>query len=160
MKEFTQTTTGPVGNCWQTAVACLLEIEPASLPDQATHDLQLVDGNWIGKGYNNFLQEYLRKHHGLAYVEMHMPASALAMVAIRDPGWHLMTGETVRTPINKSRHVVVGRYGQIVWDPHPSRAGLTGDDIRYALLAPWPKEWSGPWREGISCVCPACEASA
>lgn len=156
MKEFTQTTTGPVGNCWQTAVACLLEVDPAQLPYQATLDRRLVDGKWVGQGYNNPLQAYLRKHHGLAYVEMHLPEEALAMLAVRDPGWHLITGETVRTATLKCRHVVVGRYGNIAWDPHPSRAGLT-TDLRYSLLVPFPKAWES-YHDGTPrpCVCPVC----
>lgn len=158
MIEFTQTSLAPRGNCWQTAVACLLEVEPSLLPDQTVHDYEFVDGQWRGQSYNNFLQAYLRKHHDLAYVELHLPEEALAMIAIREPGWHLMIGRTVRSNDlpGRIRHCVVGRYGQVVWDPHPSRAGLT-DEIKYALLVPFPEEWKEhDFSEKLSCVCPAC----
>lgn len=135
MKGYTQTHLAPVGNCWQTAVACILEVDPGELPDQATHDMKLVDGKWTGQSYNNVLQAYLRKHHGLAYVETHLPEEALARLSVH--GHHLITGRTVRTDERGIRHCVVGRDGAVVWDPHPSRAGLT-DDLRWSLLVPYP----------------------
>lgn len=155
MKEFTQTALAPVGNCWQTAIACLLEVDPGQLPDQATNDYKLVDGQWVGRSYNNVLQQYLRTHHGLVYLELQTPKEGLAMLAIKDPGWHIITGRTVRTDERGIRHSVVGRYGEVAWDPHPSRAGLT-DDIRWALLAPRPKEWEEHAHHLGPCACPLC----
>lgn len=158
MREFTQTTVAPdVGNCWQTAVACILEIEPAALPDQRTNDYVLVDGKWTGRSYNNPLQGYLRKHHGLAYVELYTVDEVLGLLDIRSDAFHLMTGRTVRSDsFGGMRHVVVGRRGKMVWDPHPSRAGLT-DAIRWAFLVPFPAEWSRSEAANINpCVCPAC----
>lgn len=157
MKEFTQTALAPVGNCWQTAVACVLGVEPAELPDQATLDRKLVDGEWRGMGYNNPLRAYLLKHHGLAHVDMHAPAEALALLSVRPDVYHLITGRTVRTDERGIRHCVVGRGGEVVWDPHPSRAGLT-DDIRWAFLVPYPKEWTGYRKDEDGCLCPACAA--
>lgn len=157
MREYTQTSFAPMGNCWQTAVACLLEVDPRELPDQTVHDCKLVDGAWIGMSYNNALQGYLRKHHGLAYVDLGgIPEEGLAMLQLRDPGWHLISGRTNRSEQWAGlHHIVVGRYGQIAWDPHPSRAGLTGD-FRWSLIVPLPKAWA----EGLPlpCVCPACSA--
>lgn len=44
------------------------------------------------------------------------------------------------------RHAVVGDDGKVVWDPHPSRTGLT--EVKYAYAF---EEWPG---EGPSaCVC-------
>jgi hypothetical protein len=158
--ELTQTSLYPDGNCWQTAVACILEIDPEVMPSQVVldrHELQ-NDGTWkrVGPGYNNPLQAYLAKHHGLAYVELHVPVEAYAQ--LRVDGYHLMTGETVRSEAYGVRHVVVGKDGQQAWDPHPSRAGLLGD-IHWALLVPYPKQWEKwNWRDDDSnpCVCPKC----
>lgn len=156
MKEFTQTSLAPVGNCWQTAVACILEVDPAELPDQTTLDRKLVDGQWVGDSYNNPLQAYLRKHRGLAQVDLHVPDEALAMLYVR--GYHLITGRTVRTDERGIRHCAVGRDGSPVWDPHPSRAGLT-DEIRWSVLAPYPEEWKRYRDVEDTCVCPSCLAN-
>lgn len=160
MKFHTQTNLDP-GNCWQTCVACVLDVEPEELPDQIVHDAKLEvqeDGTkkWVGPHYNTALNAYLRTHHGLAYVEVHYPKELWTVLQIRDPGLHLMTGKTVRTPVNNARHVVVGKYGEMIWDPHPSRAGLT-EDVNYAFLVPYPQSWRR-FVDESPCVCPRCSA--
>lgn len=157
MIELTQTCLYPDGNCWQTAVACILDLDPEVMPPQSNYDKRELgaDGEWrrVGPNYNNVLQSYLKKHHGLAYVELHTPEEALARLRI--VGYHLITGDTVRSEAYGGvRHVVVGKDGEMVWDPHPSRAGLT-TEIHWALLVPHPKSW-GRMVDMDECVCPAC----
>lgn len=41
-------------------------------------------------------------------------------------GCYLLTGPSPRGPLN---HTVVARAGVVVWDPHPSRAGLAGPPV-------------------------------
>jgi hypothetical protein len=158
MKEFTQNSLYPKGNCWQTAVACVLEVDPDTMPSQVDsyYEDKRDDGSVVLRmSYNNPLQAYLKKHHGLAYVEFHYPEEAFANIRVR--GYHIMTGETVRSAdYNGMRHVVVGKDGQVVWDPHPSRAGLIGD-IKFAVLCSFPKAWEKSWSEE-RCVCPACKS--
>jgi hypothetical protein len=157
MRELTQTSLHPNGNCWQTCVACLLDLDPEELPPQADYDKrrQREDGSWetYGPSYDVPLGAYLRDHHSLGYARIHSPPELLPMLAVRDPGWHLMEGRTVRSDLQHDRHVVVARYGQMVWDPHPSRVGLL-DSIRWAFLVPFPKSWG----ELVTapCVCPKC----
>ena len=157
MKELTQTSLYPKGNCWQTSVACLLEIDPEAMPPQSDYD-------WVdtlpsrerdfGPGYHNALNGYLAKHHALTYVEMHQPSTLYPLLRIEPPGWHLLTGRTVRSDeYGGQRHVVVARFGVIVWDPHPSHAGLL-DEIRWAFLVPFPPEWESSEND---CVCPSCK---
>jgi hypothetical protein len=141
----------------------MLGVEPETLPCQNAYDMKKVfeeDGSWTwkGQGYATFLNAYLRKHHGLAYVEVHYPQELYMVLDIREPGFHLMTGRTVRTPLNGSRHVVIGHRGSLHWDPHPSRAGLT-NDINFAFLVPYPDAWAkNPWRgQEQECVCPSCK---
>ncbi len=156
MIELTQTSLYPRGNCWQTAVACILEIDPVVMPPQCDYDLRIPqeDGSIKrGPSYNNVLQMYLKKHHNLAYLEFHIPVEGYAKLRIE--GYHLMTGTTVRSKdYDGERHVVVGHNGKVVWDPHPSRAGLL-DEIHWAQLVPWPAAWNSGWQSG-ECVCPAC----
>jgi len=160
MKEFTQTTVGTRGNCWQTAVACVLEVDPATLPDQSVCDQPREDGSRQPPFYGNRLRQYLKKHHGLLYVEIYPSTLADAFLGMKEPGFHFLTGTTVRTgtPGGAPRHVVVARHGEAIWDPHPSRAGLLGE-IRTAVLVPFPPEWDKGAQED-PCECPACQAPA
>lgn len=159
MKEFTQTCLYPRGNCWQTAVACILEVDPEELPSQ--YD-SYYENKWDSAGsivlrmnYNNPLQYYLKKHHGLAYVEFHYPEEAFSQLTIS--GLHLMSGTTIRSAAQDgSRHVVVGKDGKVFWDPHPSRSGLL-DDIRFAVLCQFPKTWSGSSWDEDKCICSKCK---
>lgn len=151
MIELTQTSLDP-GNCWQTCVACILGIDPETMPSQAEHDRPK------GPGYNNPLQAYLREHHGLAYVELHAPWSELSAY-LRCMGLHVLTGRTVRTASNGMRHCVVARDGVTIWDPHPSRAGLL-DEIKPAFITPYPAEWKRHEGLRLPCVCPACAGKA
>jgi hypothetical protein len=165
MRELTQTvfadaTSGRYGNCWQTCIACLLDIDPGVMPPQEEYDWCRTepDGETVlGPGYLNVLQDYLRVHHDLGYVgTMHLPVELFPLLRVADPGWHLMSGRTVRSEAcGGLRHVVVGRYGQMVWDPHPSRAGLV-EDIHWAFLVPYPRAWRRPVER--PCVCPSCAA--
>lgn len=168
MKELTQTVTASaenafLGNCWQTCVACLLDLDSIdALPSQIEHERPKprADGS-MGSGYYlGALNAYLRRHHGLAYVELHEPPELLARFRIVDPGWHMMTGTTVRSAsLNGARHVVVARHGELAWDPHPSRAGLLGD-VQWAFLVPFPKRWESSSWNNYACVCPACASGS
>lgn len=160
MRRFTQTVTGLNGNCWQTCVACLLEVDPERLPSQEEHDRRemLPDGKYRNctPGYNNPLQAYLKKHHGLTYMRLLVPEEAHAQLRFARPGWHLISGVTERSAsLGGLRHMVVGRYGKMVWDPHPSRAGLVGE-LSWAILAPYPKSWERSPEFELPCVCPEC----
>lgn len=77
-------------------------------------------------------------------------------------GLHMITGRTVRTATNGSRHVVVARRGEIVWDPHPSRAGLLDDaddgQREWSFLVPFPRSWE--LFTAHPCICPQCKASS
>lgn len=127
MKEFTQTNLSP-GNCWQTSIACILELDPAELPDQVAIEAS-------NKSYGNAIRLWLVKNRNLYYSTL--DETQFPVLRMAEPGWHLLEGETVRTPAKDIEHVVVGRYGELAWDPHPSRAGLTKVK-RWGLLVPCP----------------------
>jgi|GEM_PF-2772556 hypothetical protein len=131
MIEQTQTYVTPHGNCWQTAVACVLDLPAEDLPPQ--HEIEsmaaIEDGErYAGHfSYTNALNAYLTKHHSLGYLQE--PAWKLGAFTLSDPGYHLLIGPTVRTVVDgdgpRIIHCVVGKHGEQIWDPHPSRAGLT-----------------------------------
>lgn len=171
MRPFTQTVTaseanGWCGNCWQTAIACLLEVDPEELPAQDGCDkrVRLADATFehvASPDYQSRLGAYLRKHHDLAYLELHSPDELFPRLRVADPGWHIMTGATVRSvAMGGLRHVVVGHYGQVAWDPHPSHAGLLEEGVNWALLIPFPKSWAKAGFYKDPCVCPACMSTA
>ena len=135
LRRQTQTNLDP-GNCWQTAVACVLDVDADELPPQVQSDARF--------SYLNDLNCYLDTHHnGLTYVEVHQPA----IHALGGPALHVMSGPTVRTPTSGVNHVVVARHGEMLWDPHPSRAGLTAIE-RWGLRA--------AGHESVNCRCPRC----
>jgi hypothetical protein len=157
MKEFTQTSFGTKGNCWQTSVACVLDLDPATLPDQSVCDLVDAEGHRQPPYYGNRLRAYLKKHHGLLYIEVYPTTLRDAFLGLKEPGYHFLTGTTERTgtPGGAPRHVVVARHGEMIWDPHPSRAGLLGE-IKTAVLVPFPPEWDRGTVQDDQCECPAC----
>jgi hypothetical protein len=165
---WTQSNLNP-GNCWQTAIACILDEDPLNLPPQ--DEIEAIDNRVLnGWGsYRNVLNGYLTKHYNLMYFEVQAFAFGGIKIA-REDGLHLLIGPTVRTANLAANgaphihHVVIGRNGEFVWDVHPSRAGLTRveswgilgslqaitlenreynkDDEKYNLV--------------FSCLCPKC----
>lgn len=160
MRKLTQTTFGMQGNCWQTAVACVLDVDPETLPDQSVCD-QLDEGGRRKEPYfGNVLRAYLRDHHGLTTVRID-PSTVMSVLTPKDPDTlYFMSGPTVRTgtPGGAPSHIVIAQRGEMVWDTHPSRAGLT--KVEYvSFLVPFPPEWDrgSSWNP---CVCPACAGKA
>lgn len=156
LRQQTQTDTVH-GNCWQTAVACLLAVPAGSLPDQVA-----IEGEGRrGSSYNNALQAYLDEHHGLMYAELYDWQVGGILVRAAD-GLHVAIGPTARTAGHGLNHVVLARQGETVWDPHPSRAGLLSVE-EWGVLCPIPasiREQRRKRREGKNlmegCRCPAC----
>lgn len=164
MREHTQTVTctpwnGWGGNCLQTCVAGLLDLDPEEIPWQEVCDLHETrpDGRRgraiATPSYRGRIETYLHKHHRLQWVELYVPSEALPLLRVADPGWHFMSGPTVRSEaLGGATHICIARYGQVVWDPHPSRAGLL-NGARWSFLVPAPGFHPG-YRE--PCMCPAC----
>src|SRR5574337_1427117 len=127
MKEFTQSDTTH-GNCWQTAVACILEVDPAQLPPQVEieswPDYGVFDG-WVR--YVNVLNGYLLKHHVMIYQEVQRYMFGCVKPTLPE---FMLIGPTMRTEQHRAagrshvHHVVVQRADGSIWDVHPSRAGL------------------------------------
>lgn len=117
---------GQYGDCQRAVIASLLELPISEVP----HFLQLANGDpsvyWEG------LQAFCRSR-GYAY--MTVPARSGALFCGDDgPIYHEISGPSPRG--NGVFHAVVGCNGDVVFDPHPSRAGLAGDPAtwEYAYL--------------------------
>jgi len=187
MITLTQAHEGEFGSCWQTAIACILEVPAEMLPNQhlieeaATLRRRAIDNGEEGQpyyaghfSYLNALNAYLAKHHRFAYLQEH--AWHFSTLRFADPGYHVAIGPTSR---NNFLHCVVARHGEQVWDPNPSRAGLSRIDS-FGWLASLPEDSSNtPWYHlrddrkaddrkawegraqktpsiGSLCCCPAC----
>ena len=108
---------GQHGDCQRAVIASLLELPISEVP----HFLQEANGD--PSDYWDSLQAFLSKH-GYAY--LCLPArSGAAFFGEGVDVFHEIAGPSPRG--NGITHAVVGRNGEIVFDPHPSRAGLAGD---------------------------------
>jgi len=112
MKPVDQTRFGVTdGNCMESCVASILELDLADVPDLGT----------CAEGWLRRLNDWLAPK-GLAYVEMSVPAHGPYARGVPC----IMSGESPRFP--DVDHACVGeteRQGaKVVHDPHPSRAGL------------------------------------
>jgi hypothetical protein len=154
MKRYVQSNTSP-GNCWQTAVACLLDVDPDELPDQVAIEAAKADPHYAGS-YNNALQKYLATHHNLVYITLHGYQTECGTPR----GWHTLEGKTERTATNGGiEHVIIGHCGEPMWDPHPSGAGLITVE-RLSFLLPRRPEVGGKWLETVPCLCRTCAPRA
>lgn len=157
MRKLTQTNLFPIGNCWQTVVACILDIDPETMPDQSK--LELQDEKGERKTYHNHLQEYLAVHHDMRYVSIW--EEQFGGVLPKKDLLYMWCGPTIRTPETGATHVVIAQNDQMVWDPHPSQAGLT-KVTSWGFLLPMIPAWRETrtrMRESGSigpCQCPKC----
>jgi len=174
VRPITQTSVYPHGNCFQTCVACVLDLDLDAVPPQARCDHTWTDAKGerrYGPYFANLLGRYLRKHHGLLYIELDV---STAGAAFAPRGYHFLVGKTVRSEQQGNcAHIVVADRGEMIWDPHPSHAGLVGP-TKMAALVPFPPEYVDYWDrsepehpcqcpaccpEGIVCGCPECAAT-
>jgi hypothetical protein len=113
---------GQYGDCMRACVASLLDLPITDVPHFAQIDAEGNGDFWL------MVAEFCRKH-GYAFVTM-----AGRFVWSEDPIYHIIAGPSPRG--HGVHHAVVGRNGQVFFDPHPSRAGLAGDprDWKFDLL--------------------------
>lgn len=130
---------GIAGDCWRTAIACLLDIDPHTVPHFV---------NDFGKDWMNETANWLWRHdlaHG--YSPLPVPESEpyyeWFTAALNDTEYALLDGPS---PRGDFYHVVVGSKDAqgnwyMVHDPHPSQAGLVGIEGVHLIL---PRE---TWQE-------------
>jgi hypothetical protein len=113
---------GQHGDCMRACIASVLDLPIAKVPNFAQLDADGEGNYWI------MLAEFCRGH-GYSFVTMQG-----RFVWSEDAIYHVISGPSPR--IKGGHHAVVGRNGQVFFDPHPSRAGLAGDpdDWKFDLL--------------------------
>ena len=123
-----------VGDCFRTSIACILDLPIDSVP----HFVQeQCDG---GRSWRDSLLAWLEPQ-GLSVVELDIAnvgkeAYGEAWLWIVAGGHCVISGISPRSPDKKGLHSVVGLNGEVIHDPHPTRAGLVGvpDDWRYLFI--------------------------
>ncbi len=158
MKPVDQTTFGgpgaPLdkrGDCFSAALASVLEIPLSAVPRFCELPRE---SDWTS-AINDFLRGY-----DLAYLEFEMhPDQTVAVLP--GLGFHLISGAG---PRGGTPHTVVGHQGGVVFDPHPSKAGITSDKPwRYGVLIsrvtrpPVPEHVA--LAKGYGCGCTLCRAA-
>jgi len=119
-QEFIHVPGEQYGDCMRACIASLLDLPIAEVP----HFLRDADGD-AQKFWGGVLD--FAEARGWDYLSAfpeHRPELAEAM-----GGYHIMGGPSPRG--GGLLHAVVGKEGQIVFDPHPSKAGLSGDPAEW-----------------------------
>jgi hypothetical protein len=116
--RFYEPEKGLHGNCQQAAVGSLLGLRLAEVPNF----MEQPQGFW--RSFWDFVRE-----RGFAIVELSGPRHFDC--------YHLAYGPSARG----CGHAVIYRAGKLVWDPHPSRAGLIEVETCCLLVPQDPAEW-------------------
>jgi hypothetical protein len=113
----------PDGNCLAACLASLLELSLDAVP------------HFTGEGWRARLGEWLRGR-GLWALEWDAPRGCTidgsrSWLAVNVPGYAIVSGQATRGLL----HATVWRGGELVHDPHPSRAGLLDVEDVLVLVA-------------------------
>ena len=107
MRHITQTKFGSEeGNCFAACIACLFPVEIEDVPDfyqQAQSLWWDAFCLWMCEHFN--VEPVITGHYE----------------SIPDPSTPYLIGGKAERGL---MHSVIGRNGKVIWDPHPSRAGL------------------------------------
>lgn len=131
---------GVAGNCHQTAVACLLDMDIEQVPHFA--QMAMDDGSDMYEYERVFLEQ-----HGL--VPIHIPYTGTGWEEIRDTLRALYSGVLYLLG-GRSRlgtgHTVIMCGGSLIWDPSPFDSGIVGpmEDGFYWLTFLTPVRFT-PW---------------
>ena len=113
---------GVYGDCQRAVIASLLDLPLTEVP----HFLGLAKNNT--ELYWYMIQEFLREK-GYAWLTIPANSGAAFFGAVAESVYHEISGPSPRG--QGITHAVVGCDGTIMFDPHPSNAGLSGE----------PSEW-------------------
>lgn len=107
------------GDCYRTAIGCLLDMSPRQVPHFWDQGRALDEGR-------RMIGEFLREHD-LTIVSIPYPCSvADVLMTMKNTNPHvfyMMCGQSGRNPCN---HVVICLGDQVVWDPSTENSGVVG----------------------------------
>jgi len=121
-QEFThKPEEGQYGDCQRAVIASLLDLPISDVP----HFLAVSKND--ATIYWESVQAFCRSH-GYVYLTV-AKNSGSAFFGDDGPVYHEISGPSPRG--GGVTHAVVGCNGEVVFDPHPSRAGLAGDPMEW-----------------------------
>lgn len=119
---------GIYGDCWRTAIACILD----KARDQVPHFYESGDGELCGKLTHKYLEEnnfyMFRAFFDAGYYTLPRLLNFMDSM-ITEGAYYLLSG----TSKNQCGHVVICQGNKIVWDPALDDSGIIGpmDDGNY-----------------------------
>ncbi len=115
---------GRIGDCWRTALACVLDMQAVDVPHFMEPFWGLEDSGTLARYAIN---AWLRQHCGLQLVEIAWNTDSITTVfdvmSSSAPGMFYLLSGTSR---NGTNHTVVARDGEIVCDPAIDDSGIVG----------------------------------
>lgn len=114
---------GQFGDCQRAVIASLLELPISEVP----HFLHVTGDDNLA--FWTYVQSFLAKHGCIHMSFPRFDAKFYGETYGTPPIYHEISGPS---PRGKGLwHAVVGCNGKIVHDPHPSKAGLAGDESEW-----------------------------
>lgn len=117
-QEFLKTDNFP-GDCQRAVIASLLDLPISEVPHF------LAESDRTAVGFYSLIDDFLEAHG----YEMAWHATPTYHLRKGQDIYHQISGPSPRG--NGTWHAVVGLNGEIVHDPHPSKAGLAGDSSEW-----------------------------
>lgn len=127
LKDWSKTILESHGNCWQYAIAAVLQLTPSEVPDFL--GVAIEEGGDMNEHTQRWLNE---RGHMLINVGLRW-----SLVYSKDTGFTLpwlACGPTPRSQRIGQLHVVVMEGWEMVYDPHPDNSGLTAITDSYLVL--------------------------
>lgn len=116
---------GQIGDCHRTAIACLLDMEPADVPHFGISDFD-TEGRITKHTQAEETDAWLRER-GMQCVHLPYPlpelADVLAWVGGNNTHTYWLLGGFSKTGVN---HTVIAQGNCIVWDPSLDDSGIVG----------------------------------
>lgn len=111
---------GVWGDCYRTAIGCLLDLPPDEVP-------HFADGGIVPEKTQKAIQAWLAPRHIalMGFPFLGELADVLRAMKLVNPGVHYLLAGQSRTGV---AHVVVARDDRIVHDPSPSNPGIIGPE--------------------------------
>lgn len=139
--EFWTGEPGSWGNCESAVIASLLDLPLTDVP----HFLREAKGDPVAfwEGINDFLESkgFVYRHYLWDEIDWTEAAKECDV-------YHCLAGPSPRAP-GKIWHAVVGKNGQVVHDPHISKAGLYGNPMGNNNDEFFPNKWRVAFIEPI-----------
>ncbi len=131
LPEKDEPTKDPPGNCWTACVASILELPLSEIPDEAAFWKPGMTPMESWRPYLRSMHEWLHER-GITLIEVAAKnLNFCGPIECFEKFPSILVGPSPRNP-ERGLHAVVGLGGNIIHDPHWSRAGLSGEPLEWS----------------------------